>query len=273
MAHAQEGRASDKRRNMLYEAAYRKANSAKALNKITNAYTRSSAGEKAFGLFQVLAEPAGAVGSLFVGDSETLSTVLKGVIKGGITSFQTGTNILGSMATKVKLTNRGKLMLDSVAKREPPTNIKEEGIAVENLIKKVANHYISAAGYYKEIEKLGGALVLNSCDAAIGLKAKIAEFIHYMDKMEDDLFKIMSVVVHMAERSINWSQTEAEVWQELEKSINTWLRDPRKHEECIKHNCYCYGPKRKYNTIGGGFFSRGKKQFAGYDHWQPEKPF
>jgi hypothetical protein len=272
LANALEGRASDKRRNMLYEAAYRKADSAKALHKFTNAYTRSSASEKAFGLFQLLAEPAGAVGSLFVGDSEALSTVLKGVIKGGITTLQTGTSVLGNKATKVKLTSRGKLMLHSVAHRPPPASIKDEGIAVEHLIKKVSNHYMDAAGSYKEIEKLGGALVLNSCDAAIGLNAKIAEFIHYMDKMEDDLFKIMGVVVHMAERSLSWSNIEAAVWQELEKTITTWLRDPRKHEECIKHNSYCYGPKRKYTTIGGSFWHKGKKQLSGYDHWQPEKP-
>lgn len=273
LAHAQEGRASDKRRNMLYEAAYKKADSAKALHKFTNAYTRSSATEKAFGLFAVLAEPAAAVGSLFVGDAEAISTVLKGVIKGGITTVETGTNIVGGVMSKVKLENRGKLMIDSVSKRETPKDIKDEGIAVENLIKKVANHYTSAAEYYGEIEKLGGTLVLNSCDAAIGLYAKIAEFTHYMDKMEDDLFKIMSVVVHLAERSIAWSKTEAEVWVELEKVVGKWIADPRGHEECVKNNCYCYGPKRRYNTVGGGFFSRGQKVLAGYDHWLPEKPF
>lgn len=295
-AAAQFGQASEKRKNMLYDAVYTRADKIKALHKVTNYWSRTTGKEKFFAGFNVGLEGislAGSVagaglgmaaGGLNLVEQQAAATGTKGVklaLKAALVGIKGVGALGGFIADKAadklvvpKLSRDGELVLESFVARDTPENLKDEGVAAGDLIKKLADHLNKAVAAHEEMRKtFNGKITIDSCDTALGIGAKVYEFLHYMDKMEVDLIQLLAFANLMAEKSLLWANAEAMAWVELDAAVTKWVANPLVHDACRASHSYCYGAKRMQHTARTGFMHMHKNVVQdGFDHWQPEKP-
>lgn len=295
-AAAQFGQASEKRKNMLYDAVYTRADKIKALHKATNYWSRTTRKEKFFDGFNMSLEGISLAGSVA---GTGLGMATGGLNLAGQTAAASGTKVVkyalkaalagikgvgalgGFIADKAadklvvpKLSRDGELVLESFVARDTPANLKDEGVAAGDLIKKLADHLNKAVAAHEEMRKtFNGKIVIDSCDTALGIGAKVYEFLHYMDKMEVDLIQLLAFANLMAEKSLLWANAEAMSWVELDAAVTQWVANPLVHDACRASHSHCYGAKRMQHTVRTGFMHLHKSMVQdGFDHWQPEKP-
>ena len=234
-----------------YAAADRPGYLAQVGRKVRHAVSRRTRGEIAIDVLGELVA-AGSAANAFIPSME-IGKILKAtvdgaaLIRGGITGTTTLASVIAGSAV---LSSNGELAASSglmdwtLVENSSGDAVLAAGVKVQEVITKTGTHFLEAFEACKALEQWGGR-PLESCDDAWEFSVALAAALYHMKKMERYLMTTLSLLAHIGDETVKWSEYEPLLWGKMEEEIADWMDQPGLHHDCLAAHTHCYGPMRQ----------------------------